>query len=202
MGHFWKYTRLVDDREWKCSYFNSVVVPRRERSVSLEATLAAIRRPALHETARKLIKREVVVTYRSVQVSLLVNDLQEEIDLKVAAVLKSQAVGQGLSQLPGEGVYFDGVKPETKVDSALVANFESARKVALGALKQVQVPNFRLVVDVLERKHKALVELDNTWKIEAAVMKHLMQNAHTKLETAALDLLPSSTSTVTLAEAC
>eukprot|EP00971_Amphidinium_carterae_P342130 6481322-Amphidinium_carterae.1 len=138
-----------------------------------EASLAALKRPTLTETAKKFVKTSVTVKYRGVSLEFDVFDCNEEVELKLAAALKGAASGVELTQLRSEAAFFAASPNHSKVDESLLRSYELARKTAEREVVTLPDPNLRLLLSVMMKHEQTLLEIDATFKVELELTKKI-----------------------------
>lgn len=127
-------------------------------------------------------KREASLSYRSISFKAATHNLREEVGLKVAAALKTLAVGANLPQLFFEEVLL-GPAPQTKVvvEASLLAEYVAARKSANAVFEADEWSNFESLKIIMKSKSALLLGLGRTFKVDMGLVHALGESAGAEL---------------------
>ena len=139
-------------------------------------------------------RREVSVSYRGIEIRLLVASVMDEYNVAEETFLRQVAVESGgLCKLWCEDAFVQARRPCVQsVDLALVTRVERARQAAQSFLGSTEHASSDGIADVLSRKGAVLSSLDRFFKIEASLFTCMRgERACAKLECDALECLPA-----------
>ena len=147
----------------------------------------------MHESSSK---REVTIWYRGVALAAVVSSVNEELNLKVAAAIKTRAVdSKQLASLwcEDELVPSGRPKPEHKVDASLLREGILARNSCNGFLPEGECATGLAIKNALLSKQRLLVSIDKTWKVEELFFESFIGEAgERRLREITQDCLPTS----------
>ena len=104
-----------------------------------------------------------------------ITSLQEELDLRIAAIINTAAVGSpNLVPLLCEGDFGPGVAPSiARADTALTASMNAARVAANDRLDAEDVLSGDTLREILLAKSKLYQSIDATWQIEMSFLTYM-----------------------------
>ena len=114
-------------------------------------------------------KREVVITYRGVVFPIEVASVFEELNVKLAAEMRSRGVDHGIVQplfCEDQLISPDRVKASHKVDAALLRECILARDACADFMPSDAQESGPAVKEMLEKKKLVLHSMDRMWRIE------------------------------------
>lgn len=112
-------------------------------------------------------RRTVLIHYREVPLQIAVTSVREEIDLRMAATLKSAAVGQGLTPLTFESGFGAPLATKVRVEASLLRGMESARLACNDKLSG-EVQSGEVLREAVTAKYDLYSRMDTTWAIDSA----------------------------------
>ena len=129
-------------------------------------------------------KRTIDVTYRGIEISIPVIDLRGEIELRMAAVIKSASSGAegGIPPLPWEEPVMGKRKTVCTLDAGVLRPLISAREALHSMVQDAALNKFSDVADLMSKKMSHFQQFDATWQLDTMAS----QLVATKLATLAL----------------
>ena len=120
-------------------------------------------------------KREIEVKYRQVTLNVMIANFRDEVDIKVAAALKSAAVGHNLIPLLFEDSLLGKAGPTAAVtiDVAVLADYTAARKSANAMFGLEDWKNSAALTSMFKAKAPMLLPLDRSFSLEIGLVQAL-----------------------------
>ena len=124
-------------------------------------------------------KREIEVKYRQVTLKVMIANFRDEVDIKVAAALKSAAVGHNLIPLLFEDSLLGKAGPTAAVtiDVAVLADYTAARKSANAMFGLEDWKNSAALTSMFKAKAPLLLPLDRSFSLEIGLVHALGEEA-------------------------
>jgi len=150
-------------------------------------------------------KRDITLKYRGIElVCKDVKSYEEELNLRVAAFLKTRAVGGKVPVLVFENSVLEPPSDEhakdPRIHSKVLEEFAMARNTANEMLRD-QVLSGELVKEMLTKRAQVCMQVDKTFKLEMALLDTACGDGGVKrVQALVLEALPTSTSRKTLEE--
>jgi hypothetical protein len=147
------------------------------------------------------VVRVVGISYSGTTVKVQVDTLRQEIELKIAAFVKTKALtlyrAEGKSKLSPLfcelALICNGVRFAHDIDDTLLVNYNLARSTANGMLPHIDHSNGLYVKNALDTKLDVLAQIDSTFVIEAAWFLHMhAAGGQALLEIKLLEPLPNT----------
>ena len=121
-------------------------------------------------------KREIEVKYRQVTLNVMIANFRDEVDIKVAAALKSAAVGHNLIPLLFEDSLIGKAGHTTAavtIDVAVLADYTAARKSANAMFGLEDWKNSAALTSMFKAKAPMLLPLDRSFSLEIGLVQAL-----------------------------
>ena len=120
-------------------------------------------------------KREIEVKYRQVTLNVMIANFRDEVDIKVAAALKSAAVGHNLIPLLFEDSLLGkaGLTAAVTIDVAVLADYTAARKSANAMFGLEDWKNSAALTSMFKAKAPMLLPLDRSFSLEIGLVQAL-----------------------------
>ena len=120
-------------------------------------------------------KREIEVKYRQVTLNVMIANFRDEVDIKVAAALKSAAVGHNLIPLLFEDSLLGkaGLAAAVTIDVAVLADYTAARKSANAMFGLEDWKNSAALTSMFKAKAPMLLPLDRSFSLEIGLVQAL-----------------------------
>ena len=147
-------------------------------------------------------KREVELKYRNQDLTVRLDSLGEEVDLKFAAVVKGLAVQQGkLGKMWCEDLLVsdaEGACPlKAKIHPELLKEAKAARHLAGNMVADASVSTADVLVKLFAQKSPALMLMDPNFKVELALLNLLTSGgSHGQLNKSILQCLPTKSNLI------
>lgn len=143
-----------------------------------------------------VVKRTVTMDFMGLDISLLVRDTNEEINLRMACFLKAESIGKlhGLAPLFFEvGLLQPGVGQATcRISHEVLQCFRTARMAAHDLIQKETVLTGEMLQPLLAAREALYLQIDGTFAIELAIVKALSGVAgERRLHKAILRCFPS-----------
>ena len=146
--------------------------------------------------------REIEISYRGVALAMLVSSLSDEVDMRLAAALRAEALRLGM--LPGLACelelieYVSPITKDIKIDALLLADNKAMMETAISSLKALDITEGSKVVEHLNKDELKYRQVDERFDIECAFFRAILGEGGEKmLESKILAILPTETRRVT-----
>ena len=137
--------------------------------------------------------------------SFAIKDWREEVELRIAAIIKVDAIGvtDGIAELPWEVACLDRPeKRKTVISKKILNKLSHVRTQVTKFLNEFPEPTLSQMLTELETKETVWFELDRTWSLEAKSLKALAEGGgEKKLQQLILRSLPTVSRAISLSEA-
>lgn len=148
-------------------------------------------------------KRQVVAMYRNIEIKVQVDSVRDEIEVRLAATIKTLALTNGLEELSFEkSLLGDAIGIKHTIDSSILAEYNVARKSANKMFQDDEWGSGDDLCALLKSKRALLLQFDRSFKLELAVVEALNgQAGATLLFANVLECLPGKGAHPTLLQA-
>ncbi len=122
-----------------------------------------------HGNLLRTQKRQIEVEHRGLVLPILVDDPTEEVRMRIAAVVKGHAVGDGcLQELFGERFFCTTPFPQQTVAPELYTDAGAARAAITSILENSNVESGEYMKELVAKKQHVVISLDPSFKLELA----------------------------------